>query len=133
MGAEPIIYLNHVEILAAHEAAMAVTGHAPAFLRDEGALQSALARPRMMAHYENADLITQGVVLILAISQAQAFVDGNKRTAMTVSLAFLRVNGLAFRGDSELLAVLIEEAATQTWDVARATMIDWIRPHLETA
>jgi death-on-curing protein len=124
------IYLNLGEVLAAHEAAMARTGYASAPLRDQGALESAIARPRMLAHYEGADLLTQAVVLMLAVSQAQAFVDGNKRTAMTVGLTFLRVNGSAFRGDSELLAVLIEEAASQPQDEARARIMEWLRPHI---
>lgn len=124
------IYLNVSEVLAAHEAAMARTGYAPAPLRDQGALESAIARPRMVAHDEGADLLAQAVVLMLAVSQAQAFVDGNKRTAMTVGLAFLRVNGATFRGDSELLAVLIEEAASQPQDEARATIVARLRPQM---
>lgn len=126
----PTYYLTLPDVLAAHEAAMAVAGYSPAPLRDQGTLEGAIARPRMLAHYEGADLITQAVALILAISQAQAFVDGNKRTAMTVGLVFLRVNGHVFTGDSELLAVLIEEAASQSRDEARATIADWLRPRL---
>ena len=126
----PTYYLTLSDVLAAHEAAMAVVGYSPAPLRDQGTLEGAIARPQMLAHYEDADLMTQAVALILAISQAQAFVDGNKRTAMTAGLVFLRVNGLVFTGDSELLAVLIEEAASQPRDEARATIVDWLRPRL---
>jgi len=130
MPADAPTYLTLSDVLAAHEAAMAVTGYTPAPLRDQGALEGAIACPHMLAHYEDADLVTQAVALILAISQAQAFVDGNKRTAMTAGLVFLRVNGQVFTGDSELLAVLIEEAASQLQDEARATIADWLRPRL---
>ena len=100
----------------------------PAPLRDKGTLKSAIVRPQMHAHYEGADLLTQAVTLILAISQAQAFVDGNKRTAMYVGLVFLDLNGWHFQGDDELLAVLIEEAATQPAEVATQALADWLRP-----
>lgn len=130
MPADASTYLTLPDILAAHEAAMAMTGFTPAPLRDQGALEGAIARPRMLAHYEGVDLVTQAVALILAISQAQAFVDGNKRTAMTAGLVFLRVNGRIFAGDSELLAVLIEEAASQSQDEARTTIADWLQPQL---
>jgi death-on-curing protein len=129
MAAETI-YLNLAEVVAAHTAAMIQTGAAPTPLRDEARLESAIARPRMAAYYEDADLVTQGVVLMLGISQAQAFVDGNKRTALTAALAFLRVNGLAFHGDSVLLAVLLEEAATQPHADALAAIVAWLRPQL---
>jgi len=128
MPADTPTYLTLSDVLAAHEAAMAVTGYTSAPLRDQGALEGAIARPRTLAHYEDADLVTQAVALILAISQAQAFVDGNKRTAMTAGLVFLRVNGQIFTGDSELLAVLVEEAASLLQDAARATIADWLRP-----
>ncbi len=96
-------------------------------------MESAINRPQTLAHYEGADLLTQGVVLMLAISQAQAFVDGNKRTALTVGLVFLRVNGLVFHGDSELLAALIEEAAEQSESEGREKIIAWMQGQIRPA
>jgi len=130
MAAAETLYLSLADVVAAHSAAMVQTGATPAPLRDEARLESAIARPRMAATYDDADLVTQGVVLMLAISQAQAFVDGNKRTALTAALAFLRVNGLAFHGDSVLLAVLLEEAATEPYANALAEIVAWLQPQL---
>ena len=53
----------------------------PRPLRDEGLLESALTRPQMAAYYEGADVVRQATLLGTGISQAQAFLDGNKRTA----------------------------------------------------
>src|SRR5438094_8923178 len=121
-------YLTLDDVRGLHADVMRRTGFLPAPVRDVGALESAIMRPRTVAHYEGADLPTQAVTLMLAISQAQAFVDGNKRTAMFAALVFLELNGCPFDGDDELLAVLLEEAPSRSHDEAHATIVEWMRP-----
>src|SRR5919199_4162316 len=125
-------YLTLDDVRGLHADVMRRTGFLPAPVRDAGALESANMRPQMVAHYEGADLPTQAVALMLAISQAQAFVDGNKRTAMFAALVFLELNGCTFDGDDEVLAVLLEEAASRPYDEARATIAEWMRPQIVT-
>jgi death on curing protein len=126
-------YLTMDDVRGLHADVMRRTGFLPAPLRDLGALKSAIMRPQMVvAHFEGADLPTQAVTLLLAISQAQAFVDGNKRTAMFAALVFLELNGCTFDGDDELLAALLEEAASRPHDEARATIAEWMRPQIVT-
>ena len=123
-------YLTLNDVWGLHADVMEHTGFLPASMRDLGALESAIMRPQATAYYEEAYLLTQAVTLMLAISQAQAFVDGNKRTALYVSLVFLELNGVTFDGDDELLAVLLEEAASRPQDEARAVIVEWMRPLL---
>ncbi len=59
-------------------------------IRDKGALESALARPQS-GYY--LDLIQEAAALWESLSQNHPFVDGNKRVAVTVTPAFLAVNG----------------------------------------
>ena len=59
-------------------------------IRDMGALESALARPQT-GYYR--DLIEEGAALWESLSQNHPFIDGNKRVAVTVTAAFLSVNG----------------------------------------
>ncbi len=47
------------------------------------------------AQYADADLALQAAVLVHAIAEGQAFVDGNKRTALIAMDAFLEANGYA--------------------------------------
>jgi death on curing protein len=61
-----------------------------------GALESALARPQS-GYYR--DLIEEGAALWESLSQNHPFIDGNKRVAVTVTAAFLRVNGCRLRFD----------------------------------
>ena len=75
-------------------------------LRDRAALESALARPRCVYYI---DLIQEAAALWESLSQNHAFVDGNKRVAVTMSAAFLRVNGyrLEFK-DSDAFSFLLD-------------------------
>lgn len=75
----------------------------PEGVRDFGLLESALARPINLFAYSE-----QGISLArLAASYATGivanhpFVDGNKRTAFTVSVTFLKLNGLELTATKE--------------------------------
>ena len=63
---------------------------------DREALESALARPQS-GYYDN--LIQEAAALWESLSQNHPFVDGNKRVAVTVTAAFLRVNGYRLEFD----------------------------------
>ena len=57
-------------------------------------LQSAIARPRHAAHYEQADGVRQAAYLFHGILMNHGFAQGNKRTAYTMLEWFLWRNGL---------------------------------------
>jgi death-on-curing protein len=108
-----IIYLSLAEVIAIHAFIMERTGYAPAPLRSEELLESAVLRPQMAAYYEQVDLVRQAVLLAVGISQAQAFLDGNKRTAFAACDAFLRLNGLKYPGPGIDFARQLEAVAEQ--------------------
>jgi death on curing protein len=63
-------------------------------LRDETLLDSALAKPLNVFAYENdPGIFRLAASYAFGIARNHAFVDGNKRTAMAVSLTFLNLNG----------------------------------------
>jgi len=126
-------YLGVADLLALHQAVMERTGAAPAPLRDEGLLESAAMRPRMAFHYERADLIRQCALLAIGVAQAQAFLDGNKRTAFAAADVFLRLNGLAFAGDPLELARQLEAIVTRAGGLDEATdrFERWLRERIE--
>ena len=78
------------EVLSVHARLIARFGGSHG-LRDRGALESALARPQS-GYY--TDLIQEAAALWESLSQNHPFVDGNKRVAVTVTAAFLKVNGV---------------------------------------
>jgi death-on-curing protein len=120
------------DVMALHVFVMRELGHAPSPLRDAGALEAAVMRPQMAEHYEGADLVRQCALLAIGISQAQAFIDGNKRTAFAAMRAFTGANGLLIRGDPIELARQLEAFAERTDSLAEATsrFEAWLREHV---
>jgi death-on-curing protein len=83
------LYPSPPDVLAAHARLIDLFGGTQG-IRDRGALEAALARPRS-GYYR--DVIEQAAALLESLSQNHPFVDGNKRTAIAVTAAFLRING----------------------------------------
>jgi death on curing protein len=63
-------------------------------LRDEGALESAIAQPLNVYLYGNGDLCEIAAVYAYHIAESQAYLDGNKRTGVQAALDFLEINGI---------------------------------------
>jgi death on curing protein len=126
-------YPTLAEVIAIHERVMRGLGEAPRPLRDEGLLESALTRPQMAAFYEGADVVRQATLLGTGISQAQAFLDGNKRTAFQTLDAFLWVNGWEYVGEPLALAQQLEQFADRSHTLSEA--IDafeaWLRERVQ--
>ena len=82
-------HLSLADVEALHVEMMRATGWEPAPFRGGGGslLESAVMRPQMAEHYDDADLIRQAALLAVGISQAQAYLDGNKRTALAIACA----------------------------------------------
>lgn len=62
-------------------------------LRDEGALESAINAAENRFNYETEDLAKLAATYAFHLSQAHAFLDGNKRIAAAVASVFLEING----------------------------------------
>ena len=98
-------------------------------LRDRAALESALARPRS-GYY--SDVIQEAAALWESLSQNHAFVDGNKRVAVTMTAAFLRVNGYRLQfGDTEAISFLLE--LYETGRMQFGELDRWLRQHVVAA
>jgi len=71
-------------------------------VRDMGLLQSALARPQNAFYYNQVISLTKlAAAYAFGIAKNHAFIDGNKRTALVVSLSFLKVNGYKLNSSQE--------------------------------
>lgn len=97
----------------------------PEDVRDLGLLESALARPKNLFVYSEQTLSLAQLAAAYAkgIVANHPFADGNKRTAFTVSVTFLRLNGLQLTASKEdrvltfwsLAAGEITEAGLAVW------------------
>ena len=92
MSAEPG-WIELSEVIALNRAAVSITGEMH-LLTNPATLESAVMSPRNLFHYENEDDIgVLGCRLIVALSRAHAFIQGNKRTAWLSGVMFLNMNG----------------------------------------
>ena len=62
-------------------------------LRDGGALESAVQAAENRFYYESEDVAKLAATYAFHLSQAHAFLDGNKRIAAAVAGVFLEING----------------------------------------
>lgn len=130
-----MVYPSLEDVVEIHDAIVALMGGPPSPLlaAKRSDLDSAIARPRHLAFYERADLAEQAA-LAVGISQAQAFLDGNKRTAFGTADLFLRANGRAYSGPPMELALWIERVAEADGRARVAgAMVAWLRSHLTPA
>lgn len=87
----PFLFPRKQEVLDIHARLIEAFGGSHG-LRDENALESALVAVENREYYENADLATCAATYAYHLTQAHAFVDGNKRIAAAVSEIFLKLN-----------------------------------------
>lgn len=82
-------------LLAVHSEQLAEHGGAES-VRDEGLLESALARPQNLAGYGEADAFALAAAYAFGVIRNHPFIDGNKRTGFIAAVMFLELNGFAF-------------------------------------
>jgi len=90
---EEPLWISKKAVLAMHQEQLSEHGGSDG-IRDETLLDSALAKPRnVLAYAEAPDIFHLAASYAFGIARNHAFVDGNKRTALVVSLTFLDRNG----------------------------------------
>ena len=89
-----MIWIGKALVLAIHERQLAEHG-GTAGVRDDGLLESALARPQQLHAYGDPapDLSDLAAALAYGLARNHPFLDGNKRTAHVAYRTFLALNG----------------------------------------
>lgn len=111
---EPLFtFLTKEEVLNLHVKVIEAFGGSHG-LRDDGALESALFAAENRFHYENAKLAICAATYAFHLTQAHAFVDGNKRIADVVAALFLKLNNAEIVASSdELIELFLKIAASE--------------------
>jgi death-on-curing protein len=106
----PFLFPRKQEVLDIHAQLIEAFGGSHG-LRDEGALVSALVAAENREFYENASLATCAATYAYHLTQAHAFIDGNKRIAAAVSEIFLEINGARMSMTNEQIIELFLDIA----------------------
>ncbi len=106
---EPI-FLELDEVHRIHARSLAEHGGSDG-TRDPGLVESALASAKNIFHYTRGDVFEVAAGYAFHLAESQAFVDGNKRTAVVAALVFLARNGVYVRPSTwELYSAMIDVA-----------------------
>jgi len=93
-------------------------------IRDEGALESTLARPQQLLHYEpKASIYELAASYGYGFAKNHVFNDGNKRVSLASIDIFLQINGLQLIAEEvdavltirDLAAGLLDESGLSCW------------------
>ncbi len=116
-----LISAVHDEQLAEHGGGQGV--------RDANLLDSALARPKQLAHDGVPDAADLAASYGYGISRNHPFVDGNKRTAFVAVELFLLLNGHELvANDADCVMTMLSVASG---DLSEAEFAAWIRLHIQ--
>jgi len=113
------LLLLHDESLAEHGGA---TG-----IRDEGLLDSALARPINLDAYGKPDFADLAAAYAIGLAKNHGFVDGNKRAAFLATGLFLYLNGYRLQVSQGDATLTMYAVAAREMD--EATFADWMRKY----
>jgi death on curing protein len=94
-------------------------------IRDQGLLESAIARPENQAAYAKADVCDLAAAYAYGLARNHPFADGNKRTAFVVCVTFLILNGRDLTaGEVDVVETFLKLAAGE---LQEAELADWFR------
>ncbi len=119
-------WIDRRALLLLHDESIAEHGGAPG-IRDEGLLDSALARPLNLVAYGDPDWAELAASYGVGLAKNHPFVDGNKRAAFLAVGLFLALNG-------RRLAATQAEATLTMLAVAAGSLDEpgfaaWLRAH----
>ena len=125
---EAWVWIEPAVIRAVHEEQLAEHGGGLG-TRDEGLLDSALARPMQIAAYGSPDVADLAAAYGVGLAKNHPFIDGNKRTAFVAVELFLMLNGWELTaGDADCVLTMLNVAASVMDESAYA---EWLRGHIE--
>lgn len=112
---------------AMHDMQLAEHGGA-AGIRDEGLLESALARPINNYNYGTTDLCELAASYAFGLIRNHPYVDGNKRTAFLAAYVFLKINGLTLASDEVSTTETV--LALASGEMSETAFADWLQIHI---
>ena len=115
-------WLSREAIEIIHEEQLAEHGGLPG-IKDENALEAALARPLNKAAYGETDVHRLAAAYLYGIVRNHPFSDGNKRTGFLAAYTFLVINGIEFDAEEVQVIAFVLAVAAGEIDEDGATRI----------
>ena len=123
-------WITKSALMLLHDESLATHGGGEG-LRDEGLLDSALARPLNLLAYADADAPPDVAALAasytVGLAKNHSFVDGNKRAAFLATGLFLYLNGYRLQASQAEATITMLQVATG--DIMEEAFAGWLRLH----
>ncbi len=119
-------WINRHALLLLHGESLVIHGGAPG-IRDEGLLDSALARPENLAAYGQPDVFDCAAAYAFGLAKNHPFIDGNKRAGFLGAGMFLRLNG--YRLTATPQDATLSMLALAASELSEANYAAWLRQH----
>jgi death on curing protein len=123
-------WISKRALLLLHDESLAEHGGASG-IRDEGLLESALARPENLAAYAESgepDIAALAAAYCYGLAKNHPFIDGNKRAAFLAVGLFMALNGQRLIvSQAEATATVLALAASE---ITEAAFAEWLRAHM---
>ncbi len=113
------LLLLHAESLAEHGGGQG--------MRNEGLLDSALARPQNLVAYGDPDFAELAASYGVGVAKNHPFVDGNKRAALLATGLFLYING--YRLTASQADTTITMLSVAAGELSEEAFAAWLRQH----
>ena len=117
MATDDVKYIEYAEAVMLHVLLMRRLSEVRFGVFDHTLIESALARPRHAAEYENADIIRQAATLCFGLIKNHPWVGGNKRTATILVDSFLYRNGFELRTTKAETIEMVLAVEADKWGV----------------
>ncbi|CAN5121745.1 type II toxin-antitoxin system death-on-curing family toxin [soil metagenome] len=113
------IFITVTQAIKYHTKLVAKVGGIPG-IRDKKLLESAMAQPQMtlFGSYACKSIFEMAAAYCYHIAKNHPIVDGNKRTALLVTLVLLKKNGYVFKPKTDLYQLVFDVAASQIYKEA---------------
>jgi death-on-curing protein len=124
-------YLSAEEILRLHYQVIKDYGGSHG-IRDEARIQSLVEAPKqgVFGHEQYVSIFEKAAVYLRNIIADHLFVDGNKRTGVTVMAIFLARNGYSLRAQPKALEDFAVRVATDKLEIGK--IADWLQQNTDS-
>ena len=117
MAIRETLYIEYLEAITLHFEIMFELGETRIGIAEPTLVESALARPKHAANYENADIIRQAATLCFGLIKNHPWHGGNKRTATALMDSFLYRNGYDLQANLKDIIELSLKIESDVWKV----------------
>lgn len=128
MAIDKTVYLSYEEAVLIHIRLMNVLGEKRFGIDFRELLDSALARPKNAAIYDNADVVRQAATLCFGLIKNHPWLGGNKRTATTLMRRFLEQNGFQKNWTTAEQIEMVLAVESDRWKVDETE--NWLRQRI---